>query len=126
MTMPFKSRGQIANMNDLRAAQLQSKTRILDKERELRQRVQQVPGELFYSGVDSVIPSFLSGKVSSFALNAGKGLINNFFVRKAVTSGSLGILKYAKPSGFLKKIGSVVKSVTSRRKKLGSTPRAGK
>lgn len=94
----------IGSMEALKKEQLNARVRIQEKENELRKRVQQVPGELFYSGMDSVIPSMLSGKVSSFALNAGKGLINNFFVRKAVTTGGFKLLNFVKPSGILKKL----------------------
>src|SRR5690242_14310299 len=97
------NRTEITSIKDLKWQQELSRRRLAEKEEELRARMQQVPGELFYSGIDRMIPSMLSGRVSSFALNAGKGLINNFFVRKAVTSGGLGVLKLAKPSGILKK-----------------------
>jgi hypothetical protein len=105
----------IDSMDGLRQEQQLVRLRIRDRENELRRRVHQIPGELFYSGVDSVIPSFLSGKVSSFALNAGKGLINNFFVRKAVTSGGPKILNALKPSGILRKAQSVIKAVIKRK-----------
>ncbi len=111
----------ILSIKDLRGQQKLSKLRLLEKEELLRKRMQQVPGELFYSGLDRIIPNMLSGKVSHFALNAGKGLINNYFVRKAVTEGGIGILKLAKPSGILKKIGAVVSAVTRRRIKSGRT-----
>lgn len=105
----------IGSMEDLKKEQTSVRLRLQQKENELRRRMQQVPGELFYSGMDSVIPSILSGKVSSFALNAGKGLINNFFVRKAVTAGSLKLLSVARPSGILKKIRGVYKSIGRRK-----------
>src|SRR5688572_27514254 len=105
----------IDSLDGLRQEQRNVRSRIQDRENELRRRVHQIPGELFYSGVDSVIPSFLSGKVSSFALNAGKGLINNFFVRKAVSAGGAGIMNALKPSGILRKAGSVIKGVIKRK-----------
>jgi hypothetical protein len=105
----------IDSMEGLRQEQQNVRSRIRSRENELRKRVHQIPGELFYSGVDSVIPSFLSGKVSSFALNAGKGLINNFFVRKAARTGGTAILNVLKPSGILRKAGSVIRSVIKRK-----------
>ena len=96
----------ITSTEDLKKELLATRLRIQLKENELRNRVRQVPGELFYSGVDSFIPTMLSGKVSSFALNAGKGLINNFFVRQAVTAGSHHVLRSLKPSGVIRKVTS--------------------
>jgi hypothetical protein len=106
----------IASMMDLKKEQLLVRARIREKEDALRKRVQQVPGELFFSGVDSMIPSMLTGKVSNFALNAGKGLINNFFVRKAVSTGGTKVLDALKPSGILKKIQWGYKAITNRKK----------
>lgn len=112
-----KSNYYISSMEALKKEQLSARLRIQEKENELRRRVQQVPGELFYSGMDSVIPSMLSGKVSSFALNAGKGLINNFFVRKAVNTNGLKILNLVKPSGIIKKLQYGFKALTRRKMK---------
>jgi len=108
--------GSIASSEDLRKEIQQTRYRILEKENELRKRVKQVPGELFYSSMDSIIPSMLSGKVSSFALNAGKGLINNFFVRKAITAGSFNLLRALKPSRIVKKLQYGIKSITRKKK----------
>ena len=110
------SAGSIGSTEDLRRELLATKLRIQLKENELRARVKQVPGELFYSGVDSFIPSVLSGKVSSFALNAGRGLINNFFVRKAVTAGSYHVINALKPSGVVRRITSGVGSLLKKKK----------
>jgi hypothetical protein len=101
---------------DLRKELHNTRLRILQKEDELRKRMRQVPGELFYSGMDSIIPSMLSGKVSSFALNAGKGLINNFFVKKAVTAGSFGLLRALKPSGLVRKLQSGFRAIVKKKK----------
>jgi len=107
----------IASTEDLKKELRATRLRIQVKENELRDRVKQVPGELFYSGVDSFIPSVLSGKVSSFALNAGKGLINNFFVRKAITAGSYHVINTLKPSGVVRKVTSGIGSLFKKRKK---------
>ncbi len=106
---------QISSLEDLRKEILRTRARINHREDELRKRFQQVPGELFYSGVDSMIPNILTGKISSFALNAGKGIINNFFVRKAAT-GAPGLLRLPKPSGVIRKLRSVVKAVIRKKK----------
>ena len=107
--------GPIASTDDLKKELLNARLRILETENELRKRVRQVPGELFYSGMDSIIPSMLSGKVSSFALNAGKGLINNFFVRQAVTTGSFKLLRILKPSGIVRKLQWGIKALVKRK-----------
>ncbi len=116
--MKHKSaQGSIASTEDLKKELHATRLRIQLKENELRNRVKQVPGELFYSGMDSIIPSALSGKVSSFAFNAGKGLINNFFVRKAVTAGSYHVISALKPSGVVRKVTSGIGSLFKKRKK---------
>ncbi|MEO6645371.1 MAG: hypothetical protein ABIN89_03120 [Chitinophagaceae bacterium] len=108
--------GGIASTEDLKKELHNTRLRILQKEDELRKRVRQVPGELFYSGMDSIIPSMLTGKVSSFALNAGKGLINNFFVRKAVSAGSFKLLRFIRPSGIARSLGSGIRAVIKKKK----------
>jgi len=110
-----KSNGYIGSMEALKKEKYALERRLREQEDELRRRVQQVPGEMFYSGMDSIIPSFLSGKVSSLALNAGKGLINNFFVRKAATAGGLKILDAVKPSGLIRRLGSAYKAVLKKK-----------
>lgn len=105
----------IGSMDDLKKEQRQLRHRILEQEKELRKRVSQVPGELFYSGIDNVLPSMLTGKVSSFALSAGRGLINNFFVRKAVSVGGLQFLRLVKPSGIARKLQSGLRAITRKK-----------
>ena len=108
--------GEINSAEDLQRELRGARIRIQEKEAALRNRVRQVPGELFYSSIDSIIPSMLTGKVSSFALNAGRGLINNFFVRKAVTAGSFKLLSYVKPSGVVKKGGRGLAAIFKKKK----------
>lgn len=115
--MHKKHNYHISSMDALKKEQFNARLRVQEKENELRRRVQQVPGELFYSGMDSIIPSMLTGKVSSFALNAGKGLINNFFVRKAVTTGGFKLLNALKPSGILKKLQYGFKALVKKKAK---------
>ena len=115
--MSKKSSSYISTLEDLKKEIQISQARISTQEMELRKRFQQVPGELFYSGMDSVIPNILTGKISSFALNAGKGLINNFFVRKAATAGGLKLLNLVKPSGVLRKFQSIYKAIARKKRK---------
>lgn len=102
-------------MEDLKKEQQTVKLRIVEKELALRKRFQKVPGELFYSGMDKVIPNFLTGRVSAFALNAGKGYINNFLSQKAVKGGGFKLLEKVKPSGILKKLRSAYTSVVKKK-----------
>lgn len=112
-----KSRSSINSLEELQLHQEATRLRIRDKEQQIRMKMQEVPGELFYSGIDNMLPNFLSGRVSSLALNAGKGVINHFFVKKAITHGTPALLRLAKPSGLLKKISGVVSSIARKRKK---------
>ena len=114
--MSKKNTSSINSLEELKLHQQATRLRIRDKEFQLKAKMQEVPGELFYSGMDHVIPSFLSGKVSSFALNAGKGMINHFFVRKAIGAAAPSILQLAKPSGIIKKLSSVIRSFGKKRK----------
>ncbi len=111
-----KAKYYIGSMEDLKKEMHCSRLRINDHEIELRKRVQQIPGELFYSGMDSVIPNILTGKISSFALNAGKGLINNFFVRKSAATSGLKLLNLPKPSGVLRKLQFAYKAIVRKKK----------
>lgn len=113
--MQRKSNQHIHSMEDLKKEQQAVRLRIGEQETALKNKLNQVPGELFYSGMDSMIPSFLSGRVSSFALNAGKGLINQFFVRKAISSGGSKLLNIVKPSGILRKARLVLKAIVRRK-----------
>jgi hypothetical protein len=113
---PVNNTGNITSAEDLKKELIATRLRIQVKENELRSRFREVPGELFYSGVDSVLPSIISGKVSSLALTAGKGLINNFFVRKAVSAGTGHLLKTLKPSGIIRKVTSGIGSLIKKKK----------
>jgi hypothetical protein len=71
----------IDSIEDLQMEQRRLKLRIRIQETELRKRVKQLPGELFYAGANAVVPSFLSGKVTSSVLNTGKSLVNSLFAK---------------------------------------------
>jgi hypothetical protein len=83
--MMMKQKSELAGIRsaeDLQREQRRLRLIIKEQEQELRQRVQKVPGELFYSGVNSVLPTILTGKVTSTVLNAGRNLINKSFEKK--------------------------------------------
>ena len=60
----------------LREEQIRLKRVIREQELALRQRLQQLPGEAFFAGVDAVIPPILTGKISNSVLGAGRTIIN--------------------------------------------------
>ena len=107
----------IRSLQQLRQEQAALQLRIRARETTLRERISHVPGELFYSGVDNILPNIIKGKISSLALGAGRGVINHFFLQKApVAVGGLKILQRAKPSGLIKKAGSLISSVFKKRR----------
>ena len=72
----------IHTRESLQEEQARLKRVIKMQETELRQRVQKVPGELFYAGIDAVIPGALTGRISNMILNAGRNFINKSVVKK--------------------------------------------
>lgn len=115
--MESQTTNSIRSLPDLRREQQALRLRIRAREEVLRERISHVPGELFYSGVDNVLPNIIKGKISSFALGAGRGLINSFFLQKApVAVGGLKILQKVKPSGILKKAGSLVTGIWKKKR----------
>lgn len=79
---PNNHYSKIRSVADLQREQRILKSSIKSQEQELRKRIQQVPGELFYAGVNAVVPTVLSGKITSSVLNTGKAFINKAFVKK--------------------------------------------
>jgi hypothetical protein len=90
----------IRNIEDIHRQQLWLKTRIRQQEKELRGRVQQLPGELFAAGANALIPAFLSGKITSSMLQAGKKLINNTLSSGDAETGDSKLLTAVKQVGF--------------------------
>jgi len=72
----------IHTRESLQEEQARLKCVIKMQETELRQRVQKVPGELFYAGIDAVIPGALTGRISDMILSAGRKFINKSVVKK--------------------------------------------
>ena len=66
----------------LQLEQYRLKQVIKEQELQLRQRVQQLPGELFYAGVDALIPSALTGSLTDKLLRFGRNFINKSVVKK--------------------------------------------
>lgn len=73
---------------------------IKEQEAALRQRVQQLPGELLYAGVDAVLPVAITGKTSHAILSAARDFINKHLLKK--TNGNTSTLvAMAKQAGLL-------------------------
>jgi len=66
----------------LQLEQYRLKQVIKEQELQLRQRVQQLPGELFYAGMDAVIPAALTGSITNKLLRFGRSFINKSVVKK--------------------------------------------
>ena len=82
----------------LQQEQRRLKQVIKQQEDDLRKRVQQVPGELLYAGVDFILPDALSGRISDKILSAGRNFINKSIVKK--TSGNTSkLVTAAKQAG---------------------------
>lgn len=81
--MKYKTTYNLAHITSIEALQREQfivKTRIKDRESELRLKMYEIPAELAAAGANSFIPKILRGKITNAALNGGKKLINNFFV----------------------------------------------
>ena len=115
--MVNQSNNSIRSLADLKREEQALRLRIRSQEEVLRERINHVPGELFYSGVDNILPNLIKGKISSLALGAGRGVINSFFLKKApVAQTGLKLLQKVKPSGLIKKAGSVVSGIFKKKR----------
>ena len=79
-----KSRSEpvIYTKESLQQEQRRLKLIIKQQEADLRQRVQKLPGEVLYAGVDAVLPAVLTGKISNKILTAGKNFVNKTIIKK--------------------------------------------
>ena len=78
----------IRNLAELQAARRQVKLRVKAEEKVLKDRLQELPGQLLYTGFKYVVPPILSGRITNTALDAGKSLVDLFFVKKDPVEGS--------------------------------------
>ena len=90
----------IRNLAELNLARKQVKKRVKAEEQVLKDRLQELPGQLLYTGVKYVIPPILSGKITNTALEAGKSLVDMFFVKKD-DQPNTGLSKSLKKAGLL-------------------------
>ena len=84
----------------LQQEQRRLKQVIRQQEKDLRQRVQKLPGELLYAGVDSILPPVLTGRITHGILNAGKNFINKSIVKKTAGNTSR-LVTAAKQAGLV-------------------------
>ncbi|WP_133991617.1 hypothetical protein [Dinghuibacter silviterrae] len=77
-----KKKMNITNIEELAAARKVVRKRVKEDEALLKERLQELPGQLFYTGVKYVVPPLLSGGVTNTVLGAGKSLIDLFFIKK--------------------------------------------
>ncbi len=84
----------------LQQEQRRLKQVIRQQEKDLRQRVQKLPGELVYAGVDAVLPPVLTGRITHGILNAGKNFINKSIVQKTAGNTSR-LVTAAKQAGLI-------------------------
>ncbi|HTJ12177.1 MAG TPA: hypothetical protein VL547_09135 [Dinghuibacter sp.] len=93
----------IGNLEELKATRKVVKQRVLADEAVLKERLQELPGQLLYTGVKNILPPLLKGSVTNTVLGAGKALIDHFFIKKHEPSiePSKGIPDSLKRAGLL-------------------------
>jgi hypothetical protein len=96
----------IHSIEDLKREQKKVKLRLQQQEVDLKQRVREIPGEFAKSAVSSLIPSFLSGRISNTALDGLRSGINWFF-SKDKTPQNGGELIASLAQGIFKQVGWV-------------------
>ena len=115
--MKYKTTYNLAHITSVDALQREQsvvKTRIKDREEELRLKMYEIPAELAAAGANTLIPKILRGKITNAALNGGKKLINNFLVPGETNSQNLLTHTIKNPTGVL----SLVKKGFSLLKKV--------
>jgi hypothetical protein len=93
----------IRNLAELQVARKHVKQKVKAEEQVLKDRLQELPGQLLYTGFKYVIPPLLSGRITNTALEAGKSLVDLFFVKKdgSQTEGKTVLSKSLKKAGLL-------------------------
>jgi len=97
--MTKKTEPILYTKESLQQEQRRLKLVIKAQEKDLRQRVQKLPGELLYTSVDAVLPAMLTGKISHGILNAGRNFINKSIVKKTAGNTSK-LVTAAKQAGL--------------------------
>ena len=103
---------EFSHINSLEAITVEKKrvqARLDRGRRELSLKMYEIPAELAAAGVNTIIPSFLKGKVTNAALNGGKKLINRFMVPEENNRAISGVSKGISLIRGLKKVYSLWK-----------------
>ena len=94
----------ISNLAELKATRKVVKRRVREDEALLKDRLQELPGQLLYTAVKNILPPLLKGGVANTVLGAGKLLVDHFFIKKhtqADESSAKGIPASLKKAGLL-------------------------
>jgi hypothetical protein len=93
----------IRNLAELKATRKVIRRRVKEDEALLKERLQELPGQLLYTGVKYFIPPMLSGGVTNTILQGGKSLVDHFFIKKEdrAIEGRAGIAPSLKKAGLL-------------------------
>lgn len=71
---------RITNLEQLRQEKARVKLRLEQRRKDFSHKMYEIPAELAAAGANSLIPSFLRGKVTNAALSGGKKLINGLML----------------------------------------------
>ena len=71
------------------------KRRVRAQEGQLKDRLQELPGQLVYTGFKYVVPTLISGKITNSLLDGVKSLVDLFFIKKSDHKGTKDSLKKA-------------------------------
>ena len=97
--MKSNSNNPVYTRDNLRLEQYRLKQEIKAQELELRQRVQRLPGEIFYVGAGAIIPGALTGNFTEKLLRLFSRFINKAMAGKG--SGRVsGLLTIARQAGI--------------------------
>ncbi|GEM_PF-5583450 len=86
---------RIKNIAELHAARRVVKRRVKTQEAQLKDRLQELPGQLVYTGFKYVVPTLISGKITNSLLDGAKSMVDLFFLKSKDQGATKGALKKA-------------------------------
>jgi hypothetical protein len=86
---------RVKNLAELHAARRIVKRRVKAQEVQLKDRLQELPGQLVYTGFKYVIPTLITGKITNSLLEGAKSMVDMFFIKKGEHKGTKDTLKKA-------------------------------
>lgn len=90
----------INNLKDLQAMQVMVRLRVQEREKDLKQRLHELPQQTLKAATAAILPSFLAKRVTSSSVNILTGAIKLLFSRKNKKEGIKGdMLSSAKKLG---------------------------